>query len=50
MNKEAIIQQTACDYNMSYQEVEIIYNKYHDEDPLNFYFKIEEHFKIKNLK
>lgn len=42
MNKEAIIMQTAIDYDMSYDEVESIYNMYHDEDVIEFYNQLEE--------
>lgn len=37
-NKKPFIEQTANDYDMSYDDVEYIYNS----DPLNFYLKLEE--------
>ena len=45
MNEEAIIKQTAIDYGMSYDEVENIYNMYHNEDILEFYNQLEEFIK-----
>jgi hypothetical protein len=41
-NKKTFIEQTANDYDMSYDDVECIYNMYHNSDPLNFYLKLEE--------
>lgn len=41
-NKKGFIDQTANDYDMSYDEVECIYDKYYNDDPLDFYLKLEE--------
>lgn len=45
MNK-GFIQQTAYDYDLPYEIVENIYNKWHDKGL--FYEKLEEHLKIKS--
>lgn len=45
MNKNSVIEQTAKDYDMDYEDVERIFNQYH---PKKFYDKLEEF--IKNRK
>lgn len=43
IKKNGFIEQTANDYDMSYSEVERIYNKWHSEGL--FYEKLEEYIK-----
>lgn len=42
MTKEEFIDKTAKDYDLSYQEVEIIYDEYMCQNPLIFYFVLQE--------
>ena len=44
--KNGFITQTAKDYDMSYDEVEIIYNKWSDEGL--FYEKLEDYIKSRD--
>lgn len=41
-NQKGFIQQTAQDYDMSYEQVEQIYIKYYKKSPILFYEKLEE--------